>query len=346
MAKLLKTMLLSASLSLSLIAKAENSSTPASKKSDKTAKVETSKAPASNKPALSKERFTLGISQIVEHPSLDEVRKGTLDYLEANGFKDRIDVEYLNAQGNMGINAQIAKKLLGKRPNAILAIGTPAAQAVINKNNHTPVVFTPISDPVGARLAKSWDKPGGIATGTSDKSPIIKQIELIKEIHPQTKKIAILYNPGEANSVSLVEQFKEACKKLNLIPEDGPVQNTTMVFATASSVKADAIYVPTDNTVVSAIESVIKAGIAKKIPVFTAESESVAKGALASLAVNYYKLGSQTGEMLAQILEKKSKPANMPVQFQKEFELHINMENAEKMGANISKEILARAVRH
>lgn len=329
MANLLKTMLLSASLSLSLTANAKNSAAPS------TQKLETAK-----------KRFSLGISQIVEHPSLDEVRKGTLEYLDANGFKGRIDLEYLNAQGNMGINAQIAKKLLGKRPDAILAIGTPAAQAVINKNNHTPVVFTPISDPVAARLAKSWDKPGGIATGTSDKSPIIRQIELIKEIHPKTKKVAILYNPGEANSVSLVEQFKEACKKLNLIPEDGPVQNTTMVFATASSVKADAIYVPTDNTVVSAIESVIKAGIAKKIPVFTAESESVAKGALASLAVNYYKLGTQTGEMLAKILEKKAKPGDMPVQFQKEFELHINMENAEKMGVSVSKEILDRAVKH
>jgi len=292
------------------------------------------------------ETFTVGITQIVEHPSLDEVRKGALDHLEKNGFKGKLEVEYLNAQGNMVTNSQIAKKLLGKRPDLIFAIGTPAAQAVVNKNRHTPVVFSPVSDPVGARLAKTWEKPGGIATGTSDKSPVLKQIQLIKELHPKTKKVAILYNPGESNSTSIVAQFKEACKQLDLIAEEGPVQNTAMVFTTASSVKADAIYVPTDNTVVSAIEAVIKAGVASQTPVFTAESESVAKGALASLAVNYYRLGEETGDMIANILNKKAKPSEMPVRFQKEFELHINPANAEKMGVTLSGDILKKAVVH
>ncbi|MCB9229364.1 MAG: ABC transporter substrate-binding protein [Deltaproteobacteria bacterium] len=290
--------------------------------------------------------YTLGIMQIVEHPSLNELRRGALDALKKRGLSDNTDIEYMNAQGNMGTNAQIARKLLGKKPDAILAIGTPAAQAALNKNRQTAVVFAPVSDPLAARLVASWDKPGGLATGSSDRSPVLQQLELIRTISPGVKRVAILYNPGEANSQAVTEQFRQACQKLQLAYEEGSVQSSSMVFSVASSVRADAIYVPTDNTVVSAIEAVIKAGVARKIPVFTAESESVRKGALAALAVDYYQLGLTTGEMLADILEKKSSPAVMPVRFQETFQLHINPRHAEAMGVQIPADLLRKAILH
>lgn len=287
--------------------------------------------------------FNISIAQIVEHPSLDLVRQGILESLEKAGLKKGAKIEYLNAQGNMVTLGQIAKKILSEQPDAAIAIGTPAAQALINKNNSIPVVFSPITDPVGAKLVTSIDRPGGIATGSSDRSPVVKQLELIQEIVPNVKKIAILYNAGEANSRTLVDDFKEACRKFDLIPVEGVVQNSAGVLAAASSVQADVIYVPTDNTVVSAIEAVIRAGVQRKIPVITAEGESVAKGALASLAVDYYQLGLATGQMLVDILQHKSKPSEMPVKFAEHFKLHINSDFANKYGVTLKKELLQKA---
>lgn len=298
---------------------------------------------------LKNKPYSVSIIQIVEHPSLDAVREGAMEAIEKSDLKDKVSYDYMNAQGSMVTTAQIAKKIMGKRPSAILAIGTPAAQASINKNTQIPVVFSPITDPVGAKLVKSLEQPGGIATGTSDRSPVKQQLELILKIIPNAKKIAIMYNPGESNSISLVKAFKEACKELKLKAEEGVVQNTAMVYGSASSLKSkgvDAIYIPTDNTLVSAIESVIKAGIATKTPVFSAESESVAKGALATLSVNYRRLGETSGQMLVQILEKKSQTATMPVQTQDNFELHINQKNAEKMGVTFPAEIVKTAIKH
>ena len=291
-------------------------------------------------------RYSLGILQLVEHPSLDKVRQGALHYLEERGLKDRISIEYLNAQGNMVTIAQSARNLLGKSPDAILAIGTPAAQAVINKNTRIPVIFSPVTDPIRAKLVKSWKKPGGVATGTSDKSPVLRQMRLIKTISPQVHKVAILYNPGEANSDAILPLFKAACRSLDLIPEEAPVQSTSMVSSVASTVKADAIYIPTDSTVVSAVEAVIKIGIKRKIPVYSAESESVQKGALASLAIDYFNLGKESGKMIATILEKKAWPSEMPVRIPEEFRMHINLESGKAIGAAFPEEIRRNAVHH
>lgn len=293
--------------------------------------------------------INVAITQIVEHPSLNAVRKGFIEFLNKSKFKGKIKFDYSNAQGNMITNSHIARKILGSKPHAILALGTPAAQAVINKNHTIPVLFSPITDPVEAKLVKNLLKPGGIATGTSDRSPVKKQLELILQIQSKVKKIAMIYNPSEANSTSILKQFQEACSLLKTKCVEAVVPNTASVYSTAASLKGrgvDAIYVPTDNTVVSAIEAVIKAGNAAGIPVFSAESESVKKGTIAALAVNYFKLGQLTAAMLAEILDQKTSPAQMPVRFQKEFELHINQSNAKKMGVIFPGDLLKKATVH
>jgi putative ABC transport system substrate-binding protein len=284
--------------------------------------------------AAKPKKYVVPITQIVAHPSLEQVILGVKDYVEAQGLKDQVVFELHNANGNMVTVAQIAGKILSQKPDAILAIGTPSAQSVLNRNRDIPVLFSPISDPVGAKLVKSWEKPMTIATGTSDKLPIQGQIDLIKEMLPNVKRVGFLYNSSEANSVAIKKDFFEACLAKGLVPVEGVVTSSADILQVATGMTVDAFYVPTDNTVVGSIEVVIKASLAKKVPLFTGEAESVAKGALASLATDYYELGKLTGKMLVDVLLQKAKPESTPVQVLTNHTLVVNMKNALAMGVS------------
>ena len=261
---------------------------------------------------------TVAITAIVEHPALDATRDGVIEALKAAGYTpgDTLKVEYQSAQGNPATAAQIARQFAGARPDVIVPISTPSAQAVVASTRDIPVVFTAVTDPVGAQLVRSLDKPGANVTGVSDMAPVAEHVALIREIVPSVKRLGVLYNAGEPNSVSLVKALKDEAQKAGLTVVEATATKSADAQPAARSLvgKADAIYVPLDNTVVSALESVVAVGQQAKLPVFSADTDSVARGTVASIGFDYRQVGRQTGEVVVRIL-KGVKPSDVPVTF-------------------------------
>lgn len=290
---------------------------------------------------------TVALTQIVEHPSLDAARHGILDELAAAGYTpgQNLKIDYQNAQGNPVTAAQIARKFVGDRPDVIVTITTPSAQAVVAATRELPVVFCSVSDPLGAKLVNNLAKPGGNVTGTSDLSPIAEQLDLIRELSPDVKKLGVIYNPGEANSVSLVALLKTQAsgKGLQVIEATAPKSGDVLSAARQLAGKAEAIYIPLDNTVVSALEAVIKVGRDARIPVYSADTDSVGRGTVASLGFDYYDVGRQTGQQVVRIL-RGEKPGDIPVERVKKLNLYVNLQAAEAMGTTIPDPVRQRAV--
>jgi putative tryptophan/tyrosine transport system substrate-binding protein len=293
-------------------------------------------------PAQAAETKSVAITQIVEHPALDACRKGVEDELKAQGIE--VTWTYESAQGNPGTAAQIARKFVGEAPDAIVAISTPSAQTVVAATKDIPVIFTAVTDPVGAKLVGDPKKPGGNVTGMSDLSPIAKHLDLIARITPKAKKIGVISNPGEANSVTLVGLLKEhaPARGMTIVEAAAPRSNDVLAAARSLVGKVDAIYVPTDNTVVSALEGVIKTGMENKLPVYAGDTDSVPRGAIAALGFNYYDVGRQTGTILARVL-KGEKPGDIAVQGVEKTELAVNPKSAEAMGVTIPADVIAEA---
>jgi putative ABC transport system substrate-binding protein len=293
-------------------------------------------------PAEAADTKSVAITQIVEHPALDACRKGVEDELKAQGIE--VTWTYESAQGNPGTAAQIARKFLGQAPDAIVAISTPSAQTVVAATKDIPVIFTAVTDPVGAKLVADPKKPGANVTGMSDLSPIAKHLDLIARITPNAKKIGVISNPGEANSVTLVGLLKEhaPARGMTIVEAAAPRSNDVLAAARSLVGKVDAIYVPTDNTVVSALEGVIKTGIENKLPVYAGDTDSVPRGAIAALGFNYYDVGRQTGTILARVL-KGEKPGDIAVQGVEKTELAVNPKSAEAMGVTIPADVIAEA---
>ena len=288
--------------------------------------------------ASSTKMQSVAITQIVEHPALDACRVGVKDALEQEGFKigENLKWSFENAQGQIVNTISIAKKFAGDKPDVIVAIATPSAQAVVKNAPGIPLVFSAITDPIGAGLVKKLKKPGKNATGVSDLTPITSHLELIKTVIPKVKKVGVVYNSGEANSLTLVKLLKENGKAMGIkIIEAVAPKSSEVLSATRSLAgKVDAIYVPTDNTVISAFEAVVKVGNDAKIPVFAGDTDSVKRGAVAALGFDYYDVGIQTGKIVAKIL-KGEKVGNIDVQTVSKLKLAINPKSAKKMGVEI-----------
>ncbi|ASY64656.1 ABC TRANSPORTER SUBSTRATE-BINDING protein [Sinorhizobium sojae CCBAU 05684] len=294
------------------------------------------------------EDVTVAVTAIVEHPALDAARDGVKDALAAAGYKEGENLQFVyeSAQGNPATAAQIARQFAGDAPDVIVPISTPSAQAVVSSIRDIPVVFTAVTDPLGAQLVKDMDKPGGNVTGLSDMSPIADHVALIKEILPEAKSIGFLYNSGEANSVSLLEVMKEEAEKAGLTVVESAATKSAEVQGAARALvgRADLIYVPTDNTIVSALEGAVAVAEESKLPLFTADTDSVSRGAIAALGFNYYDVGKQTGEVVVRIL-KGEKPGDIPVKVAAGTDLVVNKSAAEKMGVTLPESVLSRATR-
>lgn len=304
----------------------------------------------SSSSASASSSLNLGIVQIVEHPSLDAARQGFLDVLAENGYKegDNLVVNYENAQGDMPTLNSIAQSMAGDKPDVILAIATPSAQAVANatKGTSIPVLFTAVTDPVAAGLVESMEKPNTNLTGTTDMAPIADQIKLIKDIDPSVKNVGIIYNSGEVNSVVQVEMVKEVAKDLGLEIVEAVATSTSEVDQAAKSLvgKVDAFYVPTDNVAVTALEAIVQVAENNSILLVSAEKDSVNRGTVATIGLDYYKLGRQTGEMALKIIAGEAKPQDMPVEVQEQNDVIINLKAAKALNVSIPKEVLDRAV--
>ena len=289
----------------------------------------------------------VAITQIVEHPALDACRKGVKDELAEAGFVEGKNLKWSfeSAQGAPATAAQIAKKFAGENPDVVVGIATPSAQALASSARDLQQVFSAVTDPVGAKLVKSMDKAnGGNITGVSDLSPIDSHMALIKTIVPEAKRLGVVFNPGESNSVTLVGLVKKYAPAHGMeVVEAGSPKSSDVLAAARSLVgKVDVIYVPTDNTVVSAFEAVIKVATEAKIPVISADTDSVKRGAIAAQGFNYYDLGRQTGKMVVAILKGKKAGEIKPEGVSK-TELYVNPESAKKMGVTLSDELIKSA---
>lgn len=288
----------------------------------------------------------VAITQIVEHPALDAVHEGVKDELAEQGFKegDNLRIMHESAQGNSAIAAQIARKFVGEGPDVIVAIATPSAQTIAAAARNIPVVFGAVTDPVGAKLVKGTKAPGANITGVSDMVPIEQHLDMVQRIMPDAKRLGTVYNPGEANAVALVDLLEERAKARGLTLVKGAATKTSEVLGAARSLvgKTDAIYLTTDNTVISAAEAVISVGERAKIPVFAADTATVARGAVAAMGFDYYDHGRQAGVMVARIL-KGEKPGDMPFETMKKSNLFVNPAAGERMGITLSEDLIADA---
>lgn len=297
--------------------------------------------------ASAAETVKVSVTAIVEHPALDAVRDGVRDGLEEAGYKtgENLEFTYQSAQGNPATAAQIARDFVGSGPDVIVPISTPSAQAVAAATRNIPVVFSAVTDPVAAGLVASNDAPGGNVTGVSDLSPISEHVALLKEVVPDAKSVGFVFNPGEANSVALLEHFREVAEAEGLAVVEAPAVKSADVQAAGRSLvgKADAMYVPTDNTIVSALESLVAVAEENDIPLFSGDTDSVERGALASVGFNYYQVGRQTAEVVLRILEGEN-PGEIPVTFATGTDLVVNKKAAEAMGVTLSDALIERAM--
>jgi putative ABC transport system substrate-binding protein len=288
----------------------------------------------------------VAVTAIVEHPALDAARDGVRDELKAAGFEvgKNLKFDYQSAQGNTGTAAQIARKYVGDRPDVIVAIATPSAQAVVAATREIPIVYSAVTDPVAAKLVKTWDASGSNVTGVSDLSPLEKHLELIKKVVPGAKRVGVIYSPGEANSVAIVEALKKAAPAAGLTLVEAAAARTVDVPSAAQSLvgKADVIYAPTDNNVMSAFEGIAKVAQQAKLPVVAADTDAVKRGAVAALGLNYYDLGRQTGKLVARVLNGEA-PGKIASQTSTTFELHVNPAAAEKQGVKLPDELVKTA---
>ena len=277
--------------------------------------------------ALADEVIHIGIIQFAEHGSLDNCRIGFIEGLAEEGFVEGENVVFdvQNAQADTAISAQIADVMAGKY-DMICAIATPAAQAAANEIKDIPIVRTAITDYTSAKLVKSDEKPGGNVTGVSDLASIDAQMDLARELVPNAKNIGLIYCSSEVNSEIQANMVKDYCKANGLNVVEKTVNNVNDIQQTAESLagQVDLIYTPTDNTIASAIPALVKVKDARKIPVIAGADIMAKDGALAALSVDYYKLGLETGELAADILDGKVKPADAPIRHQKEYDTVIN----------------------
>lgn len=290
----------------------------------------------------------IGLTQIVEHPALDATRQGIIDGLAEAGYVDgqQIKIEFQSAQGEPTIAQQIAEKFVADKKDLIIAIATPSAQAAVQatKSNPIPVIFSAITDPVGAGLVADLQKPGGHVTGASDLVPVKVQMELFQRLGIDVANLGVIYNAGEANSVALMNDIRAAAGELGLSVVEAMVANAAEVQQAAQSLvgRVDGLYLITDNTLAQGVASVIEIANSRKIPAISSVESYVEQGALATLGLNYYLHGKLTAEIIVDVLEGKN-PGDLPVRYNEDLTLMVNTKTAETLGLDIPAAVLEAA---
>lgn len=280
----------------------------------------------------------IGILQYVEHESLTAARKGFIAELAKNGYKDgdKIVIDYKNGQGDQSNLQSISEKLV-KDNDLVLGIATPAAQSLLVASSETPILFTAVTDPVSADLVKTMKKPGGLATGTSDLSPVTKQVELLQKVMPQVKKVGIMYTTSERNSEVQVAAAKKAFKKAGIKTIVKGIASTNDVQDTAKSLmgQTEVLFVPTDNTVASSVSLLSDLSKEMKIPVVGGSADMVPSGVLFSYGADYEELGRQTAKQAIAILKGK-KAKEIPTAYPKSLKVVVNEEMAKTLSIDVS----------
>lgn len=290
----------------------------------------------------------IAITQFIEHVAADAVFKGLLEKLEQKGFKEgkNLTVHYDNAQGNAATAGQIARKFLSLKPDVIVAITTPSAQAMVKAvgKNSIPIVFSAVTDPIGAGLVSSLKNHSENVTGVMDAPPVKKQIEFIRTLLPTAKVLGVIYNPGDSGSVSSLELIRKEAKGQEFtLVEATPIKSSDIQAAVLQLVgKVDAIYVPLDNMIVSAMKTVSAIALKHKLPLFSADSGSVEAGALACIGYSYHQTGLKTGEMVVDILEGE-KSSEIEVASPDKVDIFINRKVLETLKISLPDTIRNQA---
>jgi putative ABC transport system substrate-binding protein len=291
--------------------------------------------------AAGKERV-ISVSQIMLHPALDALLKGFKDGLKEKDFLVKYNIHIAN--GDEALNVEIAKRIAREHPDLVLAISTPSAQACLKNLPDVTILFSAVTDPVAAGLVSALNKPGPKITGMTDMSPVERHIALLQELQPKLKKLGVLYNPNETNSVSLVRILQEECRKRGIEVVGKTVDKKENAAEAAADLvgQCDAIYIPTDNTVVTAMESIARICGKNRRPLYAADVDSVPRGAVISLAIDYYGMGRQTARMAERLLQGEA-PSSLPVESLEDYRIHINLKAAEIMGIELPVSLLQSA---
>lgn len=307
---------------------------------------ETNKASAT---ATDDKVYKVGILQFAQHGSLDNCRTGVIEGLKEAGFEEgkNLEIDYQNAQADMGINSQIADSFVSNKYDMIISIATPSAMAAYNAamNTDIPVIYTAVTDPVEAQLATEDGKSVGNITGTSDVLPVDAQLKLIREMLPDAKNVGILHTSSEANSDSMLATYKEIAPKYNFEIVDEAINTTSDIPLATDNIltKVDVMTNLLDNTVVNSLPQILDKANAKKIPIYGSEIEQVRIGCIGSEGIEYISLGNQTGKMAAKVLKGEAKASEMPFETILEPNLYLNKKVADNLGVTLSDALKGRA---
>lgn len=272
-------------------------------------------------------KIEIGITQIVEHPSLDDVRKGVIDALKEKGYdENKININYKNAQGDFG-TAQVIAQEFNNTSDVIIAISTPSAQATVNNVKNKPIFFSAVVNPESAGILRKN------VTGVSDKSPVKKQVELIEKLLPEAKNIGIVYNTSEQNSFYLTEEFTKVAEEKGYTVKIKGISNISEMASALDTLlpTIDVLYTSIDNTVASTYPLIVEKSNKANKPIIGATKSFADQGALAIDGISDYQVGYQTGEMVAKYLNGE-KIENIPYEVVEKSEIHINKDVAEKFG--------------
>lgn len=319
--KIITTMLLTAALAIGLLASCGGSDPAGSNDAD--------------------DVFQIGIIQLVEHDALDAAREGFIAALRDEGINAEFD--YQNAQRDIPTLSTIAQRFVNNNVDLVLAIATPSVQAIAAETETIPVVGTAITSYERAGVVYSNEEPRFNVTGASDMNPIEAQINLILEFIPDLQTLGIVYSTNEPNSVYQAEIARDFAETLGLTVVEGTVTTTADVQQNMLSIagRSDAIFIPTDNTHADAMAVVAQVSIDTGVPVFPGEENMTMVGGLATLGVNYFELGYQSGLMAATILRGEDEPATMPIQFAQSYTYTINGYMVEQLNITVPERLLS-----
>ena len=281
---------------------------------------------------VEEKKVKVGVLQLLSHPALDQIYKGLEDGLAKEGYTvgKNLQLDLQNAQGDQSNLVSMGQKLVSDNNDLLVGITTPATLSLSNATKDKPIIMAGITYPVEAGLIKSENNPGNNITGVSDRTPIKQQLEVMKQILPKMKKVGILYTASEDNSVKQAQEAEKLAKELGLEVKETRAAET------------DAIFVPIDNTIASAMATVVKVTDAKKVPVFPSSDTMVADGGLLGIGVDQYKIGIETAKVIAKVL-KGADTKTMPVVLANEGVIYLNEAKAKQLGIEIPQDIKDKA---
>ncbi|MFZ2588667.1 tryptophan ABC transporter substrate-binding protein [Paucilactobacillus nenjiangensis] len=289
----------------------------------------------------------VGILTLMHHPALDQIHKGVVAGLKDEGYTDgkNIKIDYQNAQGDQSNLKTMSSKLVNENSDILIGITTPAAQALANATSKIPIVLGAVTDPKDAGLVKNNKKPGGNITGISDQAPLKEQLQLIKDFMPNMQTLGVIYTSSDSSAVTEEKKFVAICKAENFNVKTYSISNSNDLNQVSQQMltEVDAVFVPTDNTIAGAMQTLVNNANAAKKPIFPTVDTMVKDGGLATYSINQYKLGVRGGKIAGQILKGKITTKDTPIDYIRHGDATVNLKQAKKLGITVPAKFLKEA---